>query len=320
MAKAARGANPAAAQNPAYNSRRLSLFNHNLTLIVMVLSKQTKRLILLFFISLVLDIALSPLRGYASFMVSSIISFIAFFLLVWFYCRRWKDVKPWRILLAVLLGWCVINWPVRIFSFQSSLVSFPDAWMHVLGMLSGYLFYVGGRVWKWVVVACGVALCVMITPMYRAWLHYLSFGTVSGRVETVPVSPLTVIAEDGAEFNIGGDGTIYVLDFWTTSCGICFREFPGFKEFADKYSGREEIRFYAVGIPWREETHEDIFRVFRMRSGIDIPVVAAVDMGFDGNDFGISSVPTIVVIDAAGRIVYRGNVEGAEKMVGRILK
>lgn len=285
----------------------------------MAISKQTKRLILLFFISLILDIALAPLRG-VNFMASSIASLTVFFLLVWFYCRRWRDIKPWKILLIVFLGWLPLNLSARALSFGDSLVSLPDALMHILGMIGGYLFYIAGRKWRWAVAAAGAALCSLIFPAYDAWLHYLNFGTVSGRVEQVAIQPLQVRDAGGREFPIGGDGIVYVLDFWTTSCGVCFREFPKFEEFATEYSGREDIKLYAVNVPRGEETDSDILYIFYRYCSRDFPVVIARDLDINGNVLGIKSVPAIIVIDGKGKMIYRGGLEGAKKAVTGILK
>lgn len=279
----------------------------------MAVPKQTKRLILLFFIVLLLDIALSPLRGYVSFMVSSIASFVTFFLLVWLFSRWWPDVKPWKILLTLFLGWAPINLSIRIFSFHDSLVSLPDALMHVLGMVAGYLFCIAGRRWRWVVATCGVALCAAVFPAYEAWLHYLNFGTVSGRVEPVAVSPLRVVNYVGEEFSIGGDGTVYVLDFWNVGCGVCIRKFPEFEKLAGEYAGNKWIEFHAVGLRMYDETDEDMFRLFAQYYSADFPVLIAPDL--DRDLWGITVFPTVVVIDGTGRIVYRGNIDGTRKIL-----
>ena len=280
----------------------------------MTIPKQTKRFILLLFIALLLDITLSPLRA-INFMVSSIVAFAAFFLLVWLFSRRWTDVKPWKILLAVFLGWAPINLGIRTFYFHDTLVSLPDALMHVLGMVAGYLFCIAGRRWRWTVAVCSVALCAAIYPAYDAWLHYLNFGTVSGRVEPVAVSPLRVVNAEGEEFGIGGDGTVYVLDFWNISCGICVREFPEFEKFAGEYADRKGFEFLAAGLRSNGESNEEMFDAFTRYYSADFPVVIAQELDFEGNVLGIEVVPTVIVIDGAGRMVYRGNVNGARKIL-----
>lgn len=283
------------------------------------MSRQTKTLILLFFISMLLDVALSPLRA-ISFMISSVASFIAFFLLVWLFCRKRKDIKPWKILLAVFLGWAPINLGVTVLYFNSSLVSRPDALMHILGMVSGFLFYIANRNWKWVVAACGAAMCILIFPATCKWLHYLNYGTFSGRVERAVTQPLRVRESDGNERVIGGDGKVYVLDFWTIWCGICFREFPAFEKFAQEYSGREDIAFLAVGIPTHGGTDEEMFAKFHEYSSRSFPVVIAGNVDFDNNSFGITGVPTVIVLDRLGNMVFRGTTEGAKNTVRQLLE
>lgn len=280
----------------------------------MAISKQAKRLILLFFISLLLDVVLSPLRGYAGFVVSSIVSFAAFFLLTWIFGRRWADIKPWKILLAVFLGWVPLNLSVRILSLEGTMVSLPDAVMHVFGMVGGYLFFIAGRTWRCVVVACGAALCMAVFPVYGAWLHHLGFGAVSGMAEPFEVPPLQVLDPAGEEFAPGGDGTVCVLDFWNIGCGACVDEFPEFEKLAREYSTREDFRLYAVGLRSRDESDEEMFGVFKQYYSVDFPVVVAPELDRN-NIYGVKLFPTVIVIDGVGRMVYRGGVDGARKML-----
>jgi len=47
---------------------------------------------------------------------------------------------------------------------------------------------------------------------------------------------------------------VIVLDFWTTSCGVCFRKFPDFDNIYSKYKNNPKIELYAVNIPIKRDT------------------------------------------------------------------
>lgn len=49
---------------------------------------------------------------------------------------------------------------------------------------------------------------------------------------------------------------IIVLDFWTTSCGVCFEEFPLYSDLASKYENDNRIEFYAVNVPLKRDIFE----------------------------------------------------------------
>ena len=44
-------------------------------------------------------------------------------------------------------------------------------------------------------------------------------------------------------------GKVLVLDFWTTSCAICFHEFPKLERLYAEYRDRSDVEVYAVNVP-----------------------------------------------------------------------
>ena len=42
---------------------------------------------------------------------------------------------------------------------------------------------------------------------------------------------------------------IIVLDFWTSTCGVCFQEFPIFESAYEKYKKYKNVKFYTVNVP-----------------------------------------------------------------------
>jgi thiol-disulfide isomerase/thioredoxin len=47
---------------------------------------------------------------------------------------------------------------------------------------------------------------------------------------------------------------VIVLDYWTTSCGVCFQKFPKYEELYFKYKENPNVLIYAVNIPERRDT------------------------------------------------------------------
>jgi thiol-disulfide isomerase/thioredoxin len=93
-------------------------------------------------------------------------------------------------------------------------------------------------------------------------------------------------------------GKILVLSFWATWCGPCQELEPEFAGVAKSYAGNSDIVFYAVN------TDEDQSLVprFVAREKWDVPVVYG-----DGLDdfMKVESLPTVMVLDRAGKITYR---------------
>jgi thiol-disulfide isomerase/thioredoxin len=104
---------------------------------------------------------------------------------------------------------------------------------------------------------------------------------------------------DGAAVPLASEkGKTLVLSFWATWCGPCRELEPEFAQVAKNYAGNPQIDFYAVN------TDEDEAAVapFVAREKWNLPIVYA-----DGLDtfMKVASLPTIVILDHAGKIAYR---------------
>jgi thiol-disulfide isomerase/thioredoxin len=106
---------------------------------------------------------------------------------------------------------------------------------------------------------------------------------------------------DGTAVPLAGDrGKVLVLSFWATWCGPCRELEPRFAQVAKNYAGNAGIAFYAVNT----DEDESLVAPFLSHEKWDVPVVYA-----DGlDDFvKVESLPTVMILDRAGKITYRIN-------------
>ena len=95
-------------------------------------------------------------------------------------------------------------------------------------------------------------------------------------------------------------GKVLVLSFWATWCGPCRVLEPQFVQVAKSYAGNPEIAFYAVNT----DEDQSLVAPFLNHEKWDVPVVYA-----DGLDdfMKVDSLPTVLLLDPAGKITYRIN-------------
>jgi thiol-disulfide isomerase/thioredoxin len=95
-------------------------------------------------------------------------------------------------------------------------------------------------------------------------------------------------------------GKIMVLSFWATWCGPCKELEPEFAGVAKSYAGNPDIVFYAVNT----DEDQSLVPQFVVHEKWDVPVVYG-----DGLDdfMKVESLPTVIVLDRAGKITYRIN-------------
>ena len=282
--------------------------------------------------SLFIEIITSPLRGHAplseygipiGFHVCSVVTFGLYFVFInLILMKHASKIKPHWILIACLLGCSIQQLPTRIFSFSSLLISFPDFLFHLFGIFMGYLFYISGKYLKSGIVVASIICCsFMYFKGYSLWLHKLNFGTFTGIVNHKAEKPEFQLTDSNGNIITNQDfiGKYTVLDFWNTGCGVCFREFPKFEEQYVKYSSNNNVVLYAVNFKLSRDNEGVAFEIFSER-GYSFPTLQGGKTEDAENIFGVTVYPTVVVLNPAGVMVFRGNKENAFSFVESELK
>ena len=98
-------------------------------------------------------------------------------------------------------------------------------------------------------------------------------------------------------------GRVVVLDFWTSCCINCIHTLPTLSMLEKKYATDP---FLVVGVHTQKfdaEPEVERLRAAMIRLGITHPVAIDGDRGI-WEDWGITGWPTVVILDAKGRVIW----------------
>ncbi|PHN03270.1 redoxin domain-containing protein [Flavilitoribacter nigricans] len=99
------------------------------------------------------------------------------------------------------------------------------------------------------------------------------------------------------------ENKVIVVDFWATWCGPCLKAVPHFNKLVAEFAGDQRIQFLSM-------TYERPAKIERTLERIDFRSAVVTDQeNWTQEAFGIAEIPYTLVIDAAGKLAWKGNPE-----------
>lgn len=274
---------------------------------------RVKLYLLIALTALFIPLLTAPLRAFVNIQTGSLLGFVGYFIAAIFWFKSGKNSLPVKVtLLALVTGFLLFELIFRITGMRSALVSLPDAFMHMLGIALGYLFSEKHRA---IAVISSVAGLILVLLMYfygyNQFIQHLK--SHYSKVEEVAPSFVLTTLQNERLTNADFRNRLLVLDFWTTSCSPCFRDFPRLQQMYDTCRTREDTRISAVNVPISgDSAGEARFKLTNL--GYTFPLIVATNDSLV-RSLRVISYPTVLMIQNGGRIIYRGDLDG----VGEIL-
>jgi thiol-disulfide isomerase/thioredoxin len=108
--------------------------------------------------------------------------------------------------------------------------------------------------------------------------------------------------ENGDSVNItNSKDTLIVMDAWTTSCGICFKKLPQFKELSIRYENNPMIKFYTVNFKLKRDTPEKTHAIIKEYFSNNL----FIQDSLESPRFYVDRVPCYIIIKN-GKVLFKG--------------
>lgn len=111
--------------------------------------------------------------------------------------------------------------------------------------------------------------------------------------------------ENGNPFNMNDlKGKIVVMNFWSTSCGLCFKGFPSLETFYNEMKHDPDLLVMAVNLPLEGENRSQL----QHTNGFDQYRFPKLYARYPEawNQLGIRAVPLTIILDKEGKIRHVG--------------
>jgi thiol-disulfide isomerase/thioredoxin len=142
--------------------------------------------------------------------------------------------------------------------------------------------------WKWIVIP---SFCLI-------WVSFFSYCEKAKKDQIQTYAPdFTLKTLDGQEITLSHlKGKAILLDFWATWCGPCRESIP---HLVQLYKTYQERGFEVIGLNMDKG---NINAVRQFVKSMDIPYSIAVAPDDLVRKYGVTSLPTTILIDRAGKI------------------
>lgn len=281
----------------------------------------SKTIIKIFTITLVIQFLILVLIGALTDSIESnaILAFIFYFYFTLLCLQILKTKLSAVTIFLINLGAIILLQSYTIYLYLLGQYTYaPILLIYFLGVISAYFYAQSKKSTKllpFILSSC--FLVFMVFQGWEPWRHYRNFGTFTGKVlYNLPIKFEAFDEQKNLTADNNFQNKIVLLDFWTTTCGVCFEKFPQLQTVFEKYRGDSSVMILAVNKPIEEDKPNQAFEMIR-EEGYSFPVVVTKDEDL-AEKLGVKGYPTTFVINRNGQIVYKGDIEGAIKMVDEL--
>lgn len=188
------------------------------------------------------------------------------------------------------------------------LICLASSW---LGLYTRHYFTSKNKTFRYLFIS--TYLILFIPFGYFFMLNWLSFCNAEKHFKELSPNFIMTDVETGSELTLYDiNSKVTVLDFWNKSCGPCYKQFPELQNLTNYFSNKD-VMVYAVHINRNDESVDDFIRNFFTNKSYTFHNVTIDDS--IAEKIGITSTPTIIVLDSLKRVVFKGSLSKHNSVV-----
>lgn len=271
-------------------------------------------------ISLTILFATSYIRYCVGIEYSTAVSFCLYFCMYIFSEKKYHEVSTSIIMFAIALPILAINIPLRISSFQSTLISLPESIMQLSAIVLARLSSLFKQKYIRSIFTLFVSVLTAVGSftLYKYWFNYMNYSSFTGSVVEKTEIAIHGRNQDGEIISVGHQADLWILDFWHTACAPCIHQFPKLQELSDKYINSGTVKVLGINIPLKRDKKNTAFDILTSE-GYTFQNITAVDSSVY-KKIGVTKFPTTLLLDKDGYIYFRGSIYDIQDRVEQILE
>lgn len=226
-----------------------------------------------------------------------------FFIVAYWMAKKEQSVKR-DISLFFLITFNII----LVYIFSKRLASEAGTILYII-MMPVSVFFGSWAQRKKIRIIYFMAFLFFISYIARPNLMHHFRNTDAFQNKKLPSIAFHSLTEEKITF----DTEVTVIDLWSTTCGVCFEEFPIFEKLKQEFEGNKNIKFYSANVPLRRDTREKTLDIIK-ELNYDYQTVFAEKFEMIRDSLGINGFPHLLIVKN-DTIKYLGDMETDRKIV-----
>lgn len=278
-------------------------------------------------ISCLLSVLTSFLRGgllsidaLSNLQISSLTSLFINYIFTFAIIHKKQNISSFYLLLSILIGASLLQLPIRIMNFESTLSTLLDYLISLIGIISGYVTFKIKKKRILFIVLLSLGGTWLSTFGNDLWINKLNYSTSTGKVDDNTGYTIKFQNAEGDTINIESLNKQFILvECWFSHCRECYKEMPRVQRIYNKYKHNSSINIFALHCRIEKEkenykTGESIL----LKKGYDIPVLSININDSLLKEMKVKVFPTTLIFNNY-KLVFRGSMKSAEKYLDEVI-